>query len=187
MPICPDYIRYNELLVPIAITEIIKNDSHFIDLFTNTDFTNFKIYPFSLLDENITFIKKKLILDNTTDCKRALAIYFDNEVKYKDFTTARRESELKIYIEIAIQVDSKNLEEKAKQEAHLISKDIEHTLFNENRSLKRVITNPFTNITELFNVGKVKVINNEWLLKGAINNKNFTFIHLIELEICTNI
>jgi hypothetical protein len=188
MPICPEHLRYNEVLIPIVIRNLIKNDLHFQSLFTDTNkVTRFEIYPFTLFDKPITLAEKKCFVDGTSNSKRALAIYSDNDIKYKEITSNVREAYQTVFVEILILVDSENLEDKAKQDALLISKDLEYTLFNQNKSLNVVIANPFTSENELFNIQKIKIISNEPLLKGSINNKGWTFIHLIELQICTNV
>lgn len=185
MPKSPDYLRYNEILAPIVIAEIIKEDAYFLPLFTSVSYPTFKIYPTSLFNKDTTWIDGFLQLDGVTPIKRAMAVYCPNDIAFKSIAVDKKESYPSVWIEVGIQIQAVHLQEKARNECLLLCKDIEYTIETESRNLSKLITNPFTNIDEHFQIARCQVINISPLQMGVFNNNLWTCITLIELQVCT--
>ena len=182
---CPDFRRYNELLIPFATQQIVKNDSYFQSKFTNATKPSFDIYNVSLYNKSIVWVENKLD-DNVTPVTRALAIYLPNTVKYKSISADVKESNPTIFIEVGSQVAHTNYEQPARDDSFLLCKDLEYTLEKEHRNIQVNILNPYTNLTEMFNIGRCEIQEIEPLQLGSFNTNFWTAITLMTVKIYTN-
>ncbi len=184
MPKAPDNIRYTDVLVPVAIRNLLENDTHFQDLFTSTKFPTLKINDFALFNKDITWINNFLDIDGITPIDRALAVYLPNDIALKQLSSGLMERKPTIIIEIGVRTKQESLQGKVSTDCLVIARDIENTLW-ENRSLRQTLVNPFTNITENFQVQDCKVLDISEPQFGAFNNNFFTCITLLQVEVKT--
>lgn len=185
MPKAPIQTRYNNLLVPFGISEIIKDDSEFISKFTSVAHPTFKIYPKTLFNKDVTWVDGFLELYNTTPIKRCLAVYCPNDIIFKPVMVNKNHSFPQIWVEVGVQIQAVHLQEKAREECLLICEDIKYTLVEAGKNLSKIITNPYTGVTENFQVEYIDIVDFTPLQMDSFNNNFWTCITLMQFQVST--
>ena len=185
MPKAPSITRYNNLLVPFAISEIIKDDAEFISKFTSIAHPTFKIYPKTLFNKDVSWVDGFLELYNTVPIKRAIAVYCPNDIIFKPIAVDKFQSFPQIWVEVGIQIQAVHLQEKAREECLMICEDIKYTLAEESKNLSKIITNPYTGVSEHFQVEKIDIVDFTPLQMDSFNNNFWTCITLMQFQVST--
>lgn len=149
--------RLHEYNIAQAIRNILKEDSYFIQEFTNTRNSEFIIEDESLVMNILPYYPK-------------IAVYFDNEIDFNNQFNAF--SNLTILIDVGVQ-DAKKKEAKMKSFAYL--KDIKYTL-EKQANLRSTVNNELVQVA----FSQVKRIEPSYF---ATSKSIWTYISTMELEV----